>query len=205
MALEAAIAAWDEQTPAEFREPLQIDRLPTNPQIIQAALSWRPSQTPTHSLLLAGPSRSGKTRILYALARSLVANNISVTLIPMDRFALWARLHSSEGSKSEADWITHLATVNVLILDDLGKGRLTPTAEDALFASIRERHAHRRPTLISTQENRSTLASKFHDQASAVAIIERILETSTQLRFGNKPTQANQQSLETTNQQPKKN
>ncbi len=183
--VKSLLDRWDESTPHDFRSPLDRSRLSqTLPESISSVLSYAPSDQKVNGLILVGPSRSGKTRVLYALGRILVQRDISVVLIPMDQFAMWSRKHASEGASAEADWALHLASVDVLILDDLGKGRLTPAAEDALFAVIRERHAYRRPILISTQEDRNTLGPKFRDPASAVAIIERLLETSTSIQFG---------------------
>lgn len=71
----------------------------------------------------------------------------------------------------------------ILLLDDLGKERNTPTAESAIFELIRERMDHKRPTIITTNFDLPDLINRFNHQDTGKAIARRLKEISYCVKF----------------------
>lgn len=67
---------------------------------------------------------------------------------------------------------------NILLLDDIGKGRLPATAEELLFDLLDERSERTLPVIWTSNAKASDLHGAFtHDRADA--IIRRLAEFST--------------------------
>ena len=61
----------------------------------------------------------------------------------------------------------------LLLLDDLGKERTTPTAESAIFEIIREMD-NLLPTIFTTNFSPTTLSARFGQKETGEAICRRI-------------------------------
>jgi DNA replication protein DnaC len=63
---------------------------------------------------------------------------------------------------------------SLLVIDDLGKERLTQRMESDLFAIIDERTSNKRSTIITTNYNGSGLSDRFSNGETGSAIIRRL-------------------------------
>lgn len=86
--------------------------------------TWRPGEG-ARGLVLHGLVGRGKTHLLIALIRELVFRHaVTVRFLEFSRLLATLREGYSEG-RSDSPILRELATVEVLAIDELGKGRLT--------------------------------------------------------------------------------
>ena len=115
---------------------------------------------------LVGVTGRCKTRMAY-----LYAANLTVGLT-RERKATHAfvasyeigeavsRLNGEFSEKAEARRVLdRLRTVDVLLIDDLGKGRLSPTVASELFALIDHRHKHSEATIWTSNSSPEVFAA----------------------------------------------
>jgi DNA replication protein DnaC len=94
--------------------------------VVQKVQDWirQFKNSGSKGLLLGGPVGVGKTFILASIAKALVARGVGVKFV--DFFQLLAEVKAGYGEhKSEMSIINPLLDVDVLLIDELGKGRNT--------------------------------------------------------------------------------
>jgi DNA replication protein DnaC len=100
-------------------------------------------------LLISGAVGVGKTYLLSGIAYELLVRGISVRFI--DFFQLLAALRSSYSSgKGEKDVMEPLRNVDVLIIDEMGKGRNTEWEQTVLDSLVMERYNSNRIIIAAT-------------------------------------------------------
>jgi DNA replication protein DnaC len=67
-----------------------------------------------------------------------------------------------------------LISCPVLVLDDLGKERLTQRLESDLFAVLDERTSNLRTTIITTNYTGDKLVDRFQNKETGVALVRRL-------------------------------
>ncbi|GMA50166.1 hypothetical protein GCM10025857_15230 [Alicyclobacillus contaminans] len=106
-------------------------------------------KTDANSIAIVGPPGSGKTHLLMAIANGLMRLGISVLYFP------WV-----EGMEElRSDWdglqarLDAMRQVDVLYIDDLYKGRETPTgfAREKIYGIINYRYSNRLPMMVSSE------------------------------------------------------
>ena len=160
--------------PEIFRDT-EIARL--HPKV-QDALNWKPEGDVT-GLLLHGTTGVGKTRGIWEVicrlwkAKALKDRQLEYKFLTMRK--LEGLIEKSFDDRQHAKMIDSLIEVELLILDDFGKERLTQRMASDLFSIIDERSTARRATIISTNFNGSSLLERFdnRDKETGVAMIRR--------------------------------
>lgn len=107
-------------------------------------------------LLVVGVTGSGKTRSAWTLIRNLSKRGISVIVMDSIRFGSECHRASLTG---DFDWADRLSEVDLLVLDDLGKGKFTERVQADLFGIIDRRTSNLRPMVITTQLNPKELGA----------------------------------------------
>lgn len=79
-------------------------------------------------------------------------------------------------------WLDDLRDVNVLLIDDLGKGKLSPAAASEMFALINHRHEYRMTTIWTANSTPEEIAGCMTDDMAA-PFAGRINESSTIFKF----------------------
>jgi len=160
--------------PPVFAETEQ-SRLPVNE--LAQALTWANNpQENRRSLCLAGATGVGKTRIAWeAIKLRYLTNGGKPFVIGAESFTRRVNF--------ERDLMDKATGARLLLLDDLGKERMTPTAESAIFELIRERLDQNLPTIFTTNFSPSTLISRFNQRETGEAIARRIKEFSLCIVF----------------------
>lgn len=174
-------------TPAAFAETDQA-RLPS--LHLEEALKWAESKANKPlNLLLAGNTGVGKTRIAWEALKArfsgwgknadgkIISLNVSWRPVAIGAESFTRRLNK------EWDLMEKLQWAKLLLLDDLGKERTTPTAESAIFELIRERMDNGLPTIYTTNFSPSTLVQRFVQKETGEAISRRLDESSLKLVF----------------------
>lgn len=180
-------AALDKVTPLAFAQTDQ-SRLPEDQ--LAEALTWATNKTQLPlNLLLAGKTGVGKTRIAWEALKTRYMNagknakgeiiNLSIGWKPT---AIGAESFTRRINK-EWELMDKLTWAKLLLLDDLGKERTTPTAESAIFELIRERMDNGLPTIYTTNFSPSTLVQRFVQKETGEAISRRLDESCLKLVF----------------------
>jgi DNA replication protein DnaC len=88
--------------------------------------------------------------------------NYAALLIKATHFldAYWAK-----SFEERQNWLQAIATVDLFILDELGKTSQAKSAQDAFFRLIDARYENCRPTILTTNLNREGLIEVLGDAA----------------------------------------
>lgn len=127
-----------------------------------------------------GPSGSQKTRASVLLLHSLHKGGRSVFYLKatnLTKNAVEAFSNDKATKKHALESIRHATECQILLLDDIGKGRLSPSAEESLYALLDTRTENMLPTIWTTNAD----SSQLHDMMSedrADAIMRRLIEFS---------------------------
>jgi DNA replication protein DnaC len=116
-------------------------------------------------LTIFGPSGSCKTRVAWELVKRIVSQPQSYS---------WAFVDSYDCAT--AGFPPNSATVDYLIIDDLGNEPATSKFETALLRLIRKRCDWHKPTIITTQLTAIDFKRQFFKGPAAEAIMRRLRE-----------------------------
>lgn len=163
---------WDVHCPAVYRELISGHALP--PAVNRRAYDRVQSFTASteKGMVLVGPSGSGKTLALWAKARDLERSGVNPVFLSAVEFA--RRLASSARDLERNNW---LASCRVLIVDDVGKEKLTNAVASLMWEVLDARVNERRPTLISTRFKGHGFVERFSDAVIGEDIRGRISDS----------------------------
>ncbi|PJN03766.1 ATP-binding protein [Streptomyces sp. CB01201] len=135
------------------------------------------------SLLLAGPTGTGKTHQAYGAVRSLLGAGVRLRWEAVNTPDLYARLRPRQGHDPERDLAT-LSRCPLLILDDLGAAKHSEWTEELTYRLIDRRYTERLPTLITTNLPIDALRGAVGDRvASRLAeMTQRVILTGPDRR-----------------------
>ena len=131
-------------------------------------LFWRPGQMHgKQGLIMRGSSGSGKTTMMWALSRELEIAGIIPVILPATKLA--TRLATAAKAMQD-DSLTH--NCRCLMIDDLGKEKITETFASGLWALLEHRYLHRKSTIFTTRLKGDELIAQFavdkRDHSSSV-------------------------------------
>ena len=147
-------AAWNKECPKAYRDS-DWKRLPCR-HLINEVQSW---QYGKQGIVFAGSPGVGKTRLAYVLLKRLHAEGKSVKALTATDFALGVQEHG--GNHTLPAWLKDLCAVPVLLLDDLGKEKLTESQVAQLFHVLDKRMAGELPVLITTNYKGQHFIERF--------------------------------------------
>lgn len=100
-------------------------------------------------LILTGSAGVGKTYMLAAIAKALIEKNVSVRFV--DFFQLVSQIKGGYAeNKSEQDILASMLSVDVLIIDELGKGRNSEFEATVLDQLVMNRYNENKILIAST-------------------------------------------------------
>ncbi|MFD7222886.1 ATP-binding protein [Streptomyces sp. NPDC059892] len=182
-----ALELADARIPARYRRAMA-----DHPQVTawadQVAHAGRPGPggpgiAEGPSLLIAGPTGTGKTHQAYGAIRALLARGVRLRWEATTTADLYARLRPRAGHDAERELQT-LARSPLLFLDDLGAAKSSEWTEELTYRLINHRYEHVRPTLITTNRPTAELRATLGDRvASRLAeMTERVILTGPDRR-----------------------
>lgn len=154
--------------PKAFRDT-DSKRLPHH--AVVEAKAW--SSTPTTcklNLMLHGATGAGKTRLAWlALKRRYILYGTKMVGIGAETF--------TRRMLNDKYLMDQMIVVPLLLLDDIGKERATPTAEACLFELVRERMDRLKPTVYTTNYTDDQFTKRFTQHHTGSAITRRLNES----------------------------
>ncbi len=103
-------------------------------------------------LLFQGPPGTGKTHLAVAIAKALVRDKGARVLFYEQRDLLKTLqgTFDENASRRESEVLGPIQNVEVLVLDDLGAGRITPWTRDVMHDIIAYRYNNRLPLIMTS-------------------------------------------------------
>lgn len=144
--------------------------------------NFREYFTQGKGLYLEGPCGTGKTHLAIAIALAIINTGVPVICkTSIDILGDIKRCYERNSEVTEEEVLEAYKTVDLLIIDDLGKEQVTEWSVPVLYSILNERYEALLPTIITTNYNTSALAEKLSakgDTETAAAIISRFVESS---------------------------
>jgi DNA replication protein DnaC len=156
----------------------QLEKLPAwadNEASVRKALAWVPTAEKPF-LILHGVTGRGKSRLMWQVLRRLAVEHGMPPLyfaageLSPAVSAAWADMRA-------AALVESIKRAKVLAFDDLDKDRLSPKAEETLFAAISHRADYGKPTIITTNLTGEPLVARMSAEMGT-ALLRRLREFS---------------------------
>jgi hypothetical protein len=144
---------------------------------LRTAINWEPSEKPF--LLLHGTTGAGKSRTAWLIFNRIWSRQFPDKAVWLPMRKLEAAIERGFDDHKHGQVLDYFCTVPLLVLDDLGKERLTARMESDLFGIIDERSQNLRATIITTNYNGNSLLERFGNQETGQAFLRRLREFST--------------------------
>jgi DNA replication protein DnaC len=153
-----------------------------NPKIMAIVDSYKYSDI---GVGMAGRTGKGKTRAGVLILKNQNSLGRSICYLPASEFSHHAGNQWNSDNKKRADSMRVIEKAHhagILLLDDLGKARTTPTGEEALFGLLEHRHSHMLPIIWTSNSNAEQLAQMFSEDKTE-AIMRRLIDFTKVISF----------------------
>lgn len=133
-----------------------------------------------NGLFIAGPCGVGKSHLAYAIANALIEQGKTVICMTMIELLMKIKNSFQLATQSEAEILDIYKNCSLLIIDDLGKEKVTEWTLQMIYSIIDSRYTNLMPIIVTTNYTGAELVQKFkigNDTATATAIVDRLLET----------------------------
>lgn len=156
--LRRAVELTDQRIPPRFR-----DAAASHPGVIAWCESFGESSP---SLLILGPVGTGKSWQAYGAIRTLAARGIAVAWHADNAPGMLASLRPREGGDSESSY-QKIATVPLLLLDDIGAAKSTEWTEEILYRLVNDRYEAMLPGLFTSNVPAGQLRNTLGDRVAS--------------------------------------
>ena len=158
----------DERFPARY-----VDAEADHDQVATWVREYRASARRARSLLLSGPTGTGKTHQAYGALRAAVSQQKPIRWYAISTADLYAKLRGHVDVEAE---LRPYLTCSLLLLDDLGAARSTEWVEEITYRLIDGRYRECRPSIFTTNLPTAELKAALGDR-----IASRLAETCTRV------------------------
>lgn len=142
--------------------------------------------------LFLGPPGTGKSHLAQAIGRAVITQGHRV--IYREAHVLLEQLGEAAIDGTRRDAIEELATVPLLIIDDLGMRKLPSTAAEDLLELVMRRY-ERASTLITSNRPVEDWGKLLGDNAAVSAMLDRLLHHAHVLQCGPRSYRTQRASL----------
>src|SRR5579871_395432 len=132
------------------------------------------------NLLITAPTGCGKTYLACALAHKACLSGFTAKYYRLPR--LWHELKIAKANGSYANWLSQLAKIDVLILDDWGLASPDEEQRRDLLEILDDRYK-RKSTIITSQLPTTHWHEHLNDATLADAILDRLIHNSIRIEL----------------------
>jgi len=145
------------------------------------------------NLIITGPTGCGKTYIACALAHRGCLDGFTSRYYRLPR--LWEELKIAKANGTYSNWLSALAKIDLLILDDWGL--VTPDIErrQDLLEILDDRY-QKKSTIVTSQLPTTHWYEHLNDATLADAILDRLLHNAIRLELRGESMRKNQKALQ---------
>lgn len=167
---ELALASFDRRVPRRYAAVRPDERA----SLWAAAVTRDPQNT--RSLLLLGPTGTGKTHFAYSALKAVSQTGARMSWLVFTTADLYAHLRPHGGRDDQAEY-NAVAGIDLLVLDDLGAAKFTEWTEEVTFRLINERYEKCLPCILTsnlppaqlTNELGGRVASRLTEMCDRIA------------------------------------
>ena len=131
--------------------------------------------------VLLGPPGTGKSHLAQAIGHAAIQQGYKV--LYRETHALIEEIADATVEGTRKEYLADLATVPLLIVDDLGMRKLPPTAAEDLLEVIMRRY-ERASTLMASNRPVDDWGKLLGDNAAVAALLDRVLHHAHVLKCG---------------------
>jgi DNA replication protein DnaC len=162
-------AIYTHRRPSRYAEA-RYERLKPEQNPLGRISTWRINGP--RGLVVAGPARTGKTYAAYAIANDTHAQGLWVMVWPA------AELSAALKPDADANAYDHATTCDLLVVDDLGRERVTDWWLEQLQRIVDHRCAHELRLVVTTNSPADGPESAYDDLVKRYGdpIVERLID-----------------------------
>jgi len=149
------------------------------------------------NLLITGPTGCGKTYVACALAHRACLDGYTSRYYRLPR--LWEELKIAKANGTYSNWLTQLAKIDLLILDDWGLVAPDIERRQDLLEILDDRY-QKRSTIVTSQVPVTHWHEHLNDATLADAILDRLLHNSIRFELKGESMRKNQKGLQDTSE-----
>jgi len=131
--------------------------------------------------LLLGPPGTGKSHLAQAIGRSAIHQGYAV--LYRETHELLEEIAEATVENRRAEYMSEAASVDLLIIDDLGMRKLPATAAEDLLELVMRRY-ERASTMITSNRPVEDWGKLLGDTAAVTALLDRMLHHGHVLKCG---------------------
>ena len=135
--------------------------------------------TTNKGLFITGAYGVGKTYLASCIANEIIKNGKSVIFGTLIQLLDFIRDSYSDSEVSDKDYLNLYSSVDLLVIDDLGKEKPTEWVLEKLFLIVNNRYNNYLPIVITTNYNRNQLRERLcinKNYSMVDSIISRLYE-----------------------------
>ena len=145
------------------------------------------------NLLITGSTGCGKTYIACALAHRACLDGYTSRYFRLPR--LWEELKVAKANGTYSQWLSQIAKLDLLILDDWGLVAPDTERRQDLLEILDDRY-QKRSTLITSQLPVAHWHEHLHDKTFADAILDRLVHNSIRIELTGETMRKQKNSLQ---------
>lgn len=173
--VESARGRWAEVCPPEY-DQTDCKKIPGQ-AAMKRVVGW---QFGKRGLLIVGPTKKGKTRSAMVLLKRLAVDELKSVVLFLDNS--FARQCAEMFGDGGSGWIKEAMKADVVLIDDLGKFKLTERVESELFGLIEHRTSWQRPIIVTMNATGQELESRMSADRGA-PLLRRLREFCEPVAF----------------------
>jgi len=132
------------------------------------------------NIAITGPTGSGKTYLACALAHRACLDGFTTRYYRLPR--LWEELKIAKANGTYINWLTQMAKIDVVILDDWGLIPPNPERRQDLLEILDDRYK-KRSTIVTSQLPIVHWHDHLNDATLADAILDRLLHNAVRFEL----------------------
>lgn len=145
------------------------------------------------NLLITGPTGCGKTYLACALAHKACLTGFTSRYYRLPR--LWHELKIAKADGTYTQWLSQLAKIDILVLDDWGLVSPDDEQRRDLLEMLDDRYQNR-STIITSQLPTTHWHEHLNDATLADAILDRLLHNAIRLELKGDSLRKNKKTLQ---------
>jgi DNA replication protein DnaC len=145
------------------------------------------------NLLITGPTGCGKTYISCALAHRACLDGFTVRHYRLPR--LWEELKIAKANGTYTNWLSQIAKVDLLVLDDWGLVKTDVERRQDLLEILDDRY-QKKSTIVTSQVPTTHWYEHLNDATLADAILDRLLHNAIRFELKGESMRKNHKALQ---------